>query len=312
MANFNESAYLAANPDVAAAVKSGAYTSGWQHWVSNGQAELRLLAPTDSHYSTFNEAAYLAANKDVAAAVNAGTYATAWQHYINNGLAEGRQFATAPAGYNEAAYLDANPDVAKIVHTGSAVYTSGLAHYLLNGINEPTRLTNMTTLQANSAYQAFVAAGGDAGYLAANTDVAAAVKLGTVRTGWEHDQGHATVENRLVAPLHYDMTNSASVEAAGTTNVYGWNETVNFDAGNYDYTLSHFSAGDKVNLPDAFFNTKTLTNASGSDGVVVVNSTDASTGNIIHVTLTGIDPALDATIFNMTSANAAFNTGWIL
>lgn len=40
-ANFNESAYLAGNPDVAAAVKSGALDSGWRHFDMHGRTEGR-------------------------------------------------------------------------------------------------------------------------------------------------------------------------------------------------------------------------------------------------------------------------------
>mgnify|MGYP001810718658 CR=1 FL=1 len=38
---FNETYYLAENPDVAAAVSSGAFTSGLQHFNLFGQSELR-------------------------------------------------------------------------------------------------------------------------------------------------------------------------------------------------------------------------------------------------------------------------------
>ena len=39
--DWQEKAYLAANPDVAAAVKNGAYTTGYSHYVQNGHAEGR-------------------------------------------------------------------------------------------------------------------------------------------------------------------------------------------------------------------------------------------------------------------------------
>lgn len=40
--NFNERAYLAANPDVAAAVRDKRFPSGWQHFVEYGRDEKRL------------------------------------------------------------------------------------------------------------------------------------------------------------------------------------------------------------------------------------------------------------------------------
>ena len=42
---FNEAAYLQANPDVAAAVKSGEFTSGQQHYERYGRLESRSLLP---------------------------------------------------------------------------------------------------------------------------------------------------------------------------------------------------------------------------------------------------------------------------
>lgn len=42
---FDESSYLDANPDVAAAVTSGALSSGGEHWIRHGQYEGRRLAP---------------------------------------------------------------------------------------------------------------------------------------------------------------------------------------------------------------------------------------------------------------------------
>lgn len=48
-ANFNDEQYLLANPDVADAVKSGDFTSGWDHYQKFGQNENRSLY-TDNAY----------------------------------------------------------------------------------------------------------------------------------------------------------------------------------------------------------------------------------------------------------------------
>ena len=77
--SFNEQAYLAANPDVAAAVARGEMTAS-QHFQNYGQQEGRQF---------FDEQAYLGANPDVAAAV-AGGGTTAAQHFLNYGQHEGR------------------------------------------------------------------------------------------------------------------------------------------------------------------------------------------------------------------------------
>jgi len=41
--NFEESGYLAANPDVAEAVRKGQFQSGWQHFEGHGRKESRLV-----------------------------------------------------------------------------------------------------------------------------------------------------------------------------------------------------------------------------------------------------------------------------
>jgi hypothetical protein len=42
---FNELAYLTANPDVDAAVRSASLESGFEHWLRHGRAEGRAIAP---------------------------------------------------------------------------------------------------------------------------------------------------------------------------------------------------------------------------------------------------------------------------
>ena len=46
--DFNEVAYLFANVDVEAAVRSGELDSGFEHWRSIGQKEGRPLRPVDA------------------------------------------------------------------------------------------------------------------------------------------------------------------------------------------------------------------------------------------------------------------------
>lgn len=146
---FNSDAYLAANPDVAIAVKAGTITSAWAHLKAFGYAEQRSLTPTN--YGTFSESSYLDANPDVAAAVKAGSFATGWQHYAKFGSAEGRlTVPTAYNGFSEAAYLAANPDVAAAVAAGSIV--TGWKHYITYGVNEGRLL-------APAGYVAFGATG---------------------------------------------------------------------------------------------------------------------------------------------------------
>jgi len=99
---FDETLYLAQNADVAAAVASGQFASGAQHFALYGAAEGR------NGNALFDTAWYLAQNPDIAAAVSAGV-TTAWAHYESYGWKEGRD----PSMYFDSnAYLSGNQDVA--------------------------------------------------------------------------------------------------------------------------------------------------------------------------------------------------------
>jgi hypothetical protein len=158
---FGEAAYLAANPDVAAAVRTGALTSGWAHYDAWGRSERRALAPTG--YGNFNEAGYLAANSDVANLVKSGFLSSGWQHYQTWGRNETRLLV--PNGYgsfDESAYLAAYPDVAAAVHAGA--FGSGLEHYLRWGKTEgrtPNPLAGTATESVREKVLAWSATYGD-------------------------------------------------------------------------------------------------------------------------------------------------------
>jgi ubiquinone/menaquinone biosynthesis C-methylase UbiE len=51
---FNEAEYLAANPDVAAAVRDGKFRSGYQHYKIYGQREGRILSPKEGLLNLLN------------------------------------------------------------------------------------------------------------------------------------------------------------------------------------------------------------------------------------------------------------------
>lgn len=88
---FDEEWYLADNPDVAAAVAQGHFTSGFDHYLKHGREEGRpALAPIAATASGFDEEGYLSRNPDVAAAVAQGLFTSAAEHYRLHGHAEGR------------------------------------------------------------------------------------------------------------------------------------------------------------------------------------------------------------------------------
>jgi hypothetical protein len=85
--DFDEKLYLAANPDVAAAIARGEFSTAYQHYRLAGFAEHRLGASVPSNW---NEAEYLRVNPDVAAATKAGTFISGYHHWLATGRNEGR------------------------------------------------------------------------------------------------------------------------------------------------------------------------------------------------------------------------------
>jgi len=129
--SFDEALYLAQNSDVAAAVASGLFASGAQHFALYGAAEGR------DPNALFNAAWYLEQNPDVAAMVASGK-TTAWTHYQTYGWKEGRG---ASMYFDTSAYLAQNQDVAI---TG----INPLDHFLIWGAAEG-RLAQAATAGAS-------------------------------------------------------------------------------------------------------------------------------------------------------------------
>lgn len=104
---WDDDAYLAAYPDVAAAVRNGGFHDGYEHYALLGAQEGRAPAfrkskrhPSSSPSSPppgWNEGAYLAANSDVAAAVRSGDFRDGYEHYALYGAQEGRPLAIREA-----------------------------------------------------------------------------------------------------------------------------------------------------------------------------------------------------------------------
>jgi len=125
--DFDEAFYLAANPDIAAAVAAGDIPSGEWHYQHYGADEGRLGDPAALN---FDRALYLAANPDVAAAVAAGDI-DAFAHYRDYGTAEGR---SPNALFDERGYREANADVDAAIQRGEL--DSGYQHYQAWGWQE--------------------------------------------------------------------------------------------------------------------------------------------------------------------------------
>ena len=146
------------------------------------EARLRSAARATG-LAAFDEATYLALNPDVAAAVARGE-TTARGHYEMFGFNEQRM-----PFFDEQAYLAANPDVAAHVAAGGG---SALDHWVQFGQHESRSL-------APAAIAASEASGGafnEQAYLAANSDVAAAIANGTMDSAQGHWERHGQSEGR--------------------------------------------------------------------------------------------------------------------
>ncbi|MGL5195358.1 MAG: PhoD-like phosphatase N-terminal domain-containing protein, partial [Chroococcales cyanobacterium] len=183
---YNETYYLARNPDVANAIAAGLLPTGFAHFETFGQNEGRN--PT----ALFDTRYYLTLNPDVAAAVSANQL-TAFQHYIAFGQAEGRNPSIL---YNNQRYLSDNPDVQAAVNDSSL---TGIQHFRLFGQGEgrvPSALYNPTY------------------YLGKNPDVAAAVERDEI-TGIGHYLTFGIIEGREFTPFMGGNTTLPNGVAAG-------------------------------------------------------------------------------------------------
>lgn len=158
---FDEAFYLSTNPDVASAVRTGAISSGLDHFQRSGLNEGRVsISPF------YDEAAYLSAYPDIADAVRLGGFSSGLQHFVNSGFGEGRTITST--FFDEQFYLRDNPDVAGAI--GSGTFKSGLDHFILAGQEEG---------RSGTPFDNRI-------YLATYPDIANAVEVGALRSGLEH------------------------------------------------------------------------------------------------------------------------------
>jgi hypothetical protein len=162
---FNERYYLANNPDVRGAVASGAFPSGYYHFINHGQFEQRDPSQMlDTQY-------YLTKYPDIANAVSNhltvnGVPITAWWHFNTYGAHEGRQGSPL---FDPQYYLGKYPNIQQGVNTGAL--PSAAYHFARWGIYQnydPSPLIN-----------AFY-------YMHENQIVQLAVANGTVQSPLEH------------------------------------------------------------------------------------------------------------------------------
>jgi hypothetical protein len=88
---FDEAAYLRANPDVRGLVERGVFRSGFEHWHAVGANEHALgdrLSGFYEHDLIYDEGTYLKQNPDVAGSVRARAVRNGYQHWIRFGRQE--------------------------------------------------------------------------------------------------------------------------------------------------------------------------------------------------------------------------------
>ncbi len=135
---FDETYYLSQNPDVAAAVAAGAFTSGLEHFNKHGAKELRDPNPY------FDTKYYLTQNPDVAAAISDGLLTSAFAHYQQAGGIEGRKPSedfVGSAEFDYKQYLSANPD---LVAAGFTTPELAYTHYIRAGVLENRTAKSIT------------------------------------------------------------------------------------------------------------------------------------------------------------------------
>lgn len=200
---FDEGFYLNENADVAAAVKRGVLSSGYDHFVQYGWQEGRDPS------SLYNEDHYLTHYGDVAAAVQQGAFRSGLQHFLLYGHKENR---SGSAQFDAADYLAANQDVKAAIDQGRI--HSAFEHYAEYGMAEG-RASGLIFdeqyyslrygTQRGSGLEEFAYSLGqhdvspndlfdESQYLNANADVSRAVARGVFDSGFEHYIEHGRFE----------------------------------------------------------------------------------------------------------------------
>jgi hypothetical protein len=177
---FDETFYLANNPDVAAAIANTG-TTGYDHFIEFGLLEGRNPS------ALYNEAFYLDAHEDVAEDVAADLLSSGLEHFVTNGAFELR---SPSAVFSQIEYLDENEDILNAVRDNA--FSSGFEHYIEFGANE---LRDPQLFLYNEAF-----------YLESNPDIAEAVGRGDFVDGFEHFISFGQTEGRTPSLLYDEQS----------------------------------------------------------------------------------------------------------
>lgn len=295
MAGFDPLAYLASNPDLAAAFGTDE-AAAREHYLRAGRAEGRETR-------SFDPLSYLAANPDLAAAFGTDP-AAASRHYLALGRREGR----SAGSFDPLAYLAANPDLAAVFGTDT---TAASRHYLSSGQREgrSTRFDGYGYLVSNpdlaaafgldpaAAARHYVTSGRAEGrgitfdplaYLAANPDLAAAFGTDTARAAGHYlSSGRREGRGTSFDTLSYLAANRDLAAAIGNDPVRAQEHYIRY--GRLENRPTSFNTRDYL-----LANPELLSVFSGSDQQVK-----------LYVVLYGNTPRRDAAGFDALSYLAA-------
>lgn len=191
---FDEAYYLRKNPDVAAAVRSGIFQSGKQHFQLYGLPEKRTNVSLYWSERSYFGSGFLPNNFDVYQALADNKIPSALSHFIQFGEAEGRVISNS--FYNERFYLQQNPDIANAI--AAKIFPSGFSHFIQYGIAENRK---------GSAFNEQV-------YLSLNPDVDSAVRNGAFLNALEHYKDYGQKELR---PAFLSGSNGSDIVSAFDT-----------------------------------------------------------------------------------------------
>ncbi|MDB9525842.1 integrin alpha [Oscillatoria sp. CS-180] len=172
---FDETYYLAQNPDVARGVNQGLFTYGFEHFLKFGLAEGRNPS------SFYNEVFYLENNLDVKSAVKNGVLSSGLTHFVQIGHVENR---IASEQFDPQDYLSNHSDAQAAIEDG--VSTSGFDYYLEHGSDND----RFASLLYEEAF-----------YLEQNPEVADAVNAKDFESGFEHYVSFGQHEGRNPSSL---------------------------------------------------------------------------------------------------------------
>ncbi|MCU0518475.1 MAG: PPC domain-containing protein, partial [Oscillatoria sp. Prado101] len=231
---FDESYYLAENPDVARAVASGGFSSGLDHFTDFGQFEDRQPSVL------FDPDFYTLYYPDVGEAVATGQI-TALEHFINYGQSENRDPFSE---FYSDIYLEDSPDVAAAVQRDEL---TGIEHFVKFGQYENRNFGP----DFDTGF-----------YLAQNPDVAAAVRPGGL-SAIKHYLEFGKAEGRAATPSEVpaNLNAASDLGTLGSETVSSFVGDANFEdiyqfsisaTSDFNLTLSGLSADADVSLIQDF------------------------------------------------------------